>query len=329
MYGVYQELNKENIYKKITSFNIFRRYCPGFEAFGKKFKSPLRDNDRNPSACIIPYKGDLYFKDFGSDGYRAVDFVMEYYQLSFQQALEKINYDFNLGLGHVDYVFKPVTPHIEHIDDSELKDKSTTIIKIKRRPFTDDDINYWYGNYMISEDTLLKFGVSAISNFSINTYTYFSHKLSYSYDYYWEDGIFRRKIYQPLSPDKWFSNGGAIVQGEGMLPKSGDLLIITSSLKDVMALYEMGYTAIAPTTESSFVPESYYLKQNGRFTRIILFMDSDDAGIDANKRLSEKWGLEYILIPEQYSSKDISDLIKNYGQQIAIKLLYEKCMVSS
>lgn len=324
MYGIFKQLTKENIYRYIDSYTIFRRYCIGFEQLNKAFKSPLRADDKHPSAFIIFYKGDLLFKDFGKGSYRAIDFIMEYFQLDYISALQKLNCDFNLKLGD-DFDPYYEVPLQKLGIDFEFVEKKPSVITIKRRLFNELDYYYWFDNYKIKESTLNKFKVIPISHFTINDYLYFSDKLSYSYNYYLEDNVFRRKIYQPNSWNKWYSNGGKIVQGEGMLPKQGDLLIITSSLKDVMALYEMGYTAIAPTSEMSFVPDIYFEKQNKRFKRIILFMDSDEAGMDANQRLSKKWNLEYIYIPEQYYSKDISDLVKNHNQETAIKLLYEIC----
>jgi len=262
-------------------------------------------------------------KDFGKGSYRAIAFVMEYYKLNYKEALEKINYDFNLGLGNIEYVFRNDHPVIEH-HEGKIDSKESSIIKVKRREFSKDDYDFWYVRYMINQHTLEAFNVYPIVNFTINDYLYFSAKLSYSYDYYWENGIFRRKIYQPLSDNKWYSNGGMVVQGEGMLPHHGDLLIVTSSLKDVMVLYEMGYTAIAPTSETSFVPNQYFEKQQGRFKKIVLFMDSDETGMKMNKRLSEKWGLDYISIPEEYYSKDISDLVYNHDKETAKKLIYEQ-----
>ena len=323
MYGIHKELNKENVLEKVSSYSIFKKYCNNFKEVGKKFKSPLRDNDKVPSTYVIMYKGDLMLKDFGKGSYRAIAFVMEYYKLNYKEALEKINYDFNLGLGNIEYVFRNDHPVIEH-HEGKINSKESSIIRVKRREFNNDDYEFWYVRYMINQHTLEQFNVYPIVNFTINDYLYFSAKLSYSYDYYWENGIFRRKIYQPLSDNKWYSNGGMVVQGEGMLPHHGDLLIVTSSLKDVMVLYEMGYTAIAPTSETSFVPNQYFEKQQGRFKKIVLFMDSDETGMKMNKRLSEKWGLDYISIPEEYYSKDISDLVYNHDKETAKKLIYEQ-----
>lgn len=320
-YGIQLPLTKENLKDKIDSYNIFKKYCPGFEELGKAFPSPLRDTDKNPSAFIIYWDGDLLFKDFGDASYRAISFVMKRYGLSFMEAMQKINADFDLGLKSDSNVVPDHAVRVS-IPSEVLEEKGITQIAVKRRAWENHDNDYWHGRYRISRSTLEAFTVSPISNFTINDKLFFAQKYAYVYDYYWEDGVFRRKIYQPLAKyGKWYNNGGAVVQGEGMLPKSGDLLIITSSLKDVMTLYELGYTAIAPTSETAFLPGEYFRKQNTRFSQIILFMDSDEPGLIANKRLSDKWGLRYISIPISFPAKDISDFVWRYGQNEARRIL--------
>lgn len=311
-YGIFSDLTKEEILKRVDSYTIFRYYCIGFRNINEKFHSPLRNDDTIPSASITYYNGDLLFKDFGEPrSYRAIDFVSRLFNLSYHETLEKINNDLILNITKPN-IIEPI---------SYNKEKKTTIIKVKYRDWNLLDIEYW-NQFHISIDTLIKFNVFPISYFSINDYIYKAEDLSYSYNYYWEDDIFRRKIYQPLSIiDKWFSNGGAIVQGEGMLPKYGELLIITSSLKDVMALYEMGYTAIAPVSEMSFVPKFYFEKQNTRYDKILVFMNSDEAGMKRNIELSKEWEINYIFIPMEYNSKDPSDLIKNIGFDNAKKII--------
>jgi len=325
MYEIRKDLTKENVLSMVNSYSIFKAYCPGFEEVGKPFKSPLRpanQPDNKPSAFIIFFNDDLLFKDFGLGGFRAISFVMERFNLGFSEALQKINCDFDLKLGGKEYIPQTKEYTVEQVDPKTLKNKPVSIIEVKRRKFEERDKEFWTGRYGIKELTLELFGVSPISHFTINDYLYFAAKLSYNYDYYWEDGIFRRKIYQPLAYNKWYSNGGLVVQGEGMLLKDGPLLFITSSLKDVMTLYEMGLTAIAPVSESTFVPEGYFVKQNERFERIVLFMDSDEAGVKANKRLSARFDLPYINIPEGFKSKDISDMVFNHGQHEAMRFMH-------
>ena len=46
------------------------------------------------------------------------------------------------------------------------------------------------------------------------------------------------------------------IQGYDQLPKSGKLLVITKSLKDVMCLYSCGITACAPNSENLFISDA-------------------------------------------------------------------------
>lgn len=301
-YGIFPRLTKEELLSKIDSYTLFKRYCKGFEDIGKAFMSPFRQ-EKNPSAYIIYYKGDLLFKDFGEEkGLRAIDFISRFYNLSFLDTLEKINNDMLFG------EYEDISYNKIHFTE-----RSSTVIKVKYREWSYKDTCYW-GSHGISIYTLELFDVRPISHFSINGVTHVAEPLAYTYDYYWENNVFRRKIYQPLSTDnKWFSNGGAVVQGEGMLPYDGELLIFTSSLKDVMCLYEMEYISVAPTSEMTFVPDTYFEKQNKRFDKKVIFMNSDATGMERNKKLSERWSIPYIYIPFEYGCKDVSDLVKKIG----------------
>lgn len=316
MYRVTPSLTVDNIFKKITSYDIFRKYCLEFKEVGKAFHSPFR-TDKHPSAFIIYYNGDLLFKDFGGDSLRAINFVSKLLSLNFPETLERINNDFGLGLEGGEF-------ENSKMENKKivLYDKEDLVIKIKRKNWEQKDINYWM-QYNIQLTTLKLFDVYPISHYSVNDYIEIADSLAYSYDYYWENGIFRRKIYQPFNKKKWINNGGKVVQGEGMLPKNGDLLIITSSLKDVMTLYELGYIAIAPTSETSFVPEKYFEKQTSRFKHKLLFFDSDDTGIKRSIELSKKWNIDYILIPRENDKdpKDISDFVKQNGKNSAERII--------
>lgn len=64
-----------------------------------------------------------------------------------------------------------------------------------------------------------------------------------------------------------------------MLPKSGDAIVITKSLKDIMVLYEFGIPAIAPISENCYLTDAQHNKLVNRFNKVILFYDNDKAGI--------------------------------------------------
>jgi hypothetical protein len=331
MYGFGEDLTKENILKRISSYDIFKYYCEPFSKVGKGFCSELRV-DNKPSSCIAQIKGDLLYTDFGTgESYRCFDYVMVKLGLSFREALEKINLDFNLKLGCYGITNnisndKKTKPLIQK--NIKFEEKSPTIIKIKRRNWEEHDKEYWYGKYYISEEVLNSFNVVPISHFWINDNIFIADKYSYCYNFYWEEdnSVFYRKIYQPYNKRlKWISNGGLAVQGEGMLPKEGNLLIITKALKDIIVLYNLGYTAIAPVSESTFLSTQYFFKQYERFGRVELFFDSDSTGLKKAQEFSEKFKIPYKFIPLEYNIKDISDFVELKGieeSKILLKKLF-------
>lgn len=321
MFQIAEDLTKENIFKRLDSYTLFKYYCPAFNNVDTSFKSEFR-TDKHPSARISQIGGDLLYKDFGEQGsYRVIDYIMRKYSLSFHSALEKINQDFNLGLGfgECNHVKEHKPTDIIH---KSFREKERSIIKIRSREYEDYDLQYW-NQFGISISTLKLFNIKAISHFWIDDTIYYADKLAYSYEFYRNKNRFMRKIYQPLSlVKKWVSNTDITVsQGECVLPSSGELLIITKSLKDVCALYELGYTAIAPVSESTFIPEPYLAKQKERFKQIIILLDNDETGVKRSIELSEMWNIPYILIPNETECKDISDFIKDYSKDEAIKLI--------
>lgn len=319
MYGFGKELTKENIYDKISSYDIFKYYCENFREVGHKFNSDFRKDD-NPSCCIAQIKGDLLYTDFGTGkSYRCFAFVMKKLGLNYFQALQQVNLDFNLGLGCLNNSkMNSENCNVVMTSKKHFTEKSNTILQIKRRAWENHDKEFWYDRYLITQEVLEKFKVSPISNFWINGNMIKADKFAYNYDFYWKEdfSVFYRKIYQPYSKKmKWLSNGGKTYQGEGILPKNGDTLIITKSLKDVMVLYSLGYTAIAPPSESLFLDEDYLMKQKKRFKNLILFYDNDTTGLKKSANFSIKYSIPFVYIPKKYAEeniKDISDFIEKY-----------------
>jgi len=330
LYGFGEELTKDNLYKKISSFDIFKYYCRNFSSVKKQFASDLRVGDNNPSACIAFIRGDLMYTDFGTGkSYRAIPYVMEKFGLSYRNTLEKINSDFGLELGEYGKEITKTSLTIPKIHTKpDFTEKLPTIIDRKIRKFNAADEKFW-GQYGIKLSTLRLFNIDAISHFWINGRVFKADDLCYSYNYYLEKGVYRRKIYQPYNTKgfKFISNGGLVVAGEIILPREGELLIITKAFKDVLCLYELGYTAIAPTSETSFVPEQYFYKQKSRFENIVLLYDSDNTGIKFSKEFSVKYNIPYIIVPYEKDVKDISDYVKKYGIEQSKQLLTTKLKI--
>src|SRR5690606_150280 len=131
--------------------------------------------------------------------------------------------------------------------------------------------------------------------------------------------------YRPNNPDKigkWFTNATNYhLQGMKQLSEHRELLIITSSLKDVMVLKVLGYEAVAPQGEGMNIPDSIMNYLWATSDNIVVFYDNDKAGLKAGLELSESIGAGNMYIPTKYKVKDISDFIRMYGDIKAKELL--------
>lgn len=308
-----KQLSYEDILQYVSEEDIALYYL-GVTSKSKMFS--FYREETNPGYYLYYKNGRMMYYDC-VESRTLSRLIMEVNGWSFKDFIGNLKQDFSARL---------ITPSkIKKLPKIESKPKHTEI-KIKTRDWNQEDLNYWI-QFGITKEILDTFNVKPISYYWINDFLYVAFKYHYSYDFYTENGLFRRKLYAPLEKKKkWINNGGAICQGESMLPYEGDLLIITKSLKDVMTLYSLGITAIAPPSESSFLPLGYYNKQKERFKKIVLFFDNDQTGIKKAKKFSEEYNLPYIYIPEG-EEKDISDYRKIHGEEktkeLINKLLYE------
>ena len=327
MLEIRPELCTANVLNRITSEDIFRRYCENFVKIDKKFHSTLRPDDSKPSCMIGIVGGDLLYKDFGErGGLRAIQYVAKKYGVSYWNALQIINSDFSLGLGLLgDAVpVKPISPEVVEIHNKvKNTKKQETILKVKYREYRKYDLQYWQKFYW-TKDMLLSVDIRPISHFWIhnaknNFKMFVADKYAYTMDYYVHKDIFRRKIYQPTSDDMKFLGNvdDTIVQGYKRLDKNGDILIITSSLKDCGVFWRMGINAIAPNSESSFIPIKFLKKYKKRYNRIIIWFDNDynkpdNPGLYHAKKFSQMYNLEYRHNLDN-TAKDPSDYVELYG----------------
>jgi hypothetical protein len=205
------------------------------------------------------------------------------------------------------------------IADTEAEEKRYKRIQIRRQPWRQEQIEYWK-SYCIPSSLLADYHIYSCE------YMWLEGNLHYSYRRYdpaiaycfgiGKEGYDRYKIYFPLrgkGKNRFITNSNAI-QGYNQLPPSGDLLILTKSLKDVLVLRVLGYNAIALQSEQHHFEKDAYEHLAGRFRKIILLYDNDSAGRNGAEKICKRYGLLYIEIPEDYEDcKDISDVVKEYS----------------
>jgi hypothetical protein len=121
------------------------------------------------------------------------------------------------------------------------------------------------------------------------------------------------------------------LQGLSQLPKSGDILVITKSLKDVMCLDIWGIPSIAPSSESCIIPAEVVKNLNDRFARIYILYDFDRTGISFANKHRKLYGFMPLFFTNgkfdtfDYKSKDFSDFIALNGVRGAAELIEYVC----
>ena len=288
------------------------------------FVNPMR-NDKKPTASFWRNnKGDLIFKDFATNFHgNFISVVMELFKCSYYKALKIIANDFDIVTVPT-YTKNENTKPFSNTVFTEKQ--SACSIQIEYQDFSDKELKWW-NSFGIGKNTLKKFKVASCKSiFLNNNYFCSSSETSPIYGYYYgkTDNIELWRIYMPTKRTfRFLSNWSShLIQGAKQLPHSGDVLVITKSLKDVMTFYECGISAIAPCSETVFITANQYERLKVRFKHIFLLYDLDLPGVQASKRIRKQFpDLQILLLPRKYKCKDFSDFYKKYGILKSVDLI--------
>ena len=281
-----------------------------------KINSPYR-KDENPSLSFYANKdGKIKFKDFGTgENGSLIDLLAKIWGVTFKDAAVKIYSDLQDAIEVTSTTNKKIS----------RPKNSLTAIKVKTRSWQDWDIAYWE-SYGISLPWL-KFGdVYPVSKifYIRGKETIVINAEKYAYCYVeGKDNNVSIKVYQPFSKKyKWSSKHDSSVWDLwAKLPEKGDKLIITSSRKDALTLWEnTGIPSVSMQGEG-YLPKPHVMNQLlERFTKVYILYDNDFDSeqnwgrIDGNK-IASAYNIKQIEIPEEYHSKDPSDLVRNYNRE--------------
>ena len=297
-------MSLRDLLDKLDDYTIYSYYLGSFKP-GKLMNSPLRSDDKMPSFAIFPSKtGGLLFKDHGTgESGNALKFIKLYKGIQTRNELER-------ELLRIVRLSNP-TSNVATVTRTYTP-RGDTDIGIVRQPFTEVDKKYWK-QFHISIDTLKKFNVFSIKYFLCNRVvrgTYKEDSPMYAYKVY-----DKFKIYRPLASKytKWRTNlTNRYVQGLAELPKEGgNLLIITKSLKDVMCLYEMGFNAIAASSETTFIPEDILKSLRNKWKHIVILYDRDKTGMSKARDYNRRYKLDCIFVHKKFKAKDVSDAVRD------------------
>lgn len=312
----------------LSDRDIIKRYL-GIDQIPCTLSSPIREDDDRPSFSIFERDGNLFWKDFGTgEAGTAVSLMAKLWHVEYKEALLKIKLDTEYKIPRISLIRRY---------KGKVHLTSNSSIKVRVRDWKDWDREFWK-SFGISEQFCKVCNVYPISHAFFtreedgkkHTITVPMDKHAYAY-FEWKDGKESIKLYQPYSQTmKWISKHDASVWDlwkQAFMwadKKSNDALIITSSRKDAMCLWEnLGVPAMSLQGEG-YIPKPQVMKQVfDTFKTVYLWYDNDyshtndNPGQDNAKKLIEMYPqLKNICIPSEFKSKDPSDLFKNHGKAI-------------
>ena len=275
-----------------------------------KMKSVFNTREKTPSMCIYIDRNSIYkFKDFSSGiGGDAISLVQSLFNLPTRgSASYKIIEDYN------QYVLtngcNTIRSYKQH---SKFK-----VTDYEMRHWNTLDQKYWMG-FHIGSRLLSRYNVVPLEYYIMtktdenDVVSSITIKGNYIYGYFREDGTLY-KIYQPKVKESKFIKVRDYIQGTEQLVFDKPYLIITSSLKDLMAYQKLKISnseAIAPDSENTMIPENIMSNISPKYQKVCVLFDNDEAGIKAAEKYKSKYGFNYVILDLE---KDLSDAIKVHG----------------
>lgn len=306
------KVTQDFILSKINQESIMQHYT-GLDVSSKKLAlSPFRSDHKVTCAFYKSKSGVLYLHDFATNEHiNCFSVVSRLYNCNYYKALEIIAQDFGLITG--------TTPKISNIKIvPEIKESESSKIQVQIKDYSQEELDWW-SQYGINYKLLKKYHVYSIQNVFLNgNVTAISSNKMPIYGYYFgkdKNHEEKWKIYFPLRTNYRFLNNVSkkVLQGYKQLPKEGELIVITKSMKDVIALNSFGIAAVAPNSETLFINDKQLEEFKNRFKHILVMYDNDRAGLyNMNKIRKEHPELNYFYIPKNLA-KDFTDSIKLIG----------------
>lgn len=307
------KITKEFLLSK-NNEETYMTYYLGIPVKKGLFKSPLRSDNHVTCSFFRGKSGNLYFKDFASG--KCLTFegvVMEKYNCNYHTALKIIAKDFGYTK---DSPVKKIAVKIQ----PKFEEEKQTFIQIEAKEFSEPELKWW-GSFGITKDILYRFKVYSCSTVFLNRNIYAQsaqHSPIYGYYFGKKENIEQWRIYMPKRKEFRFIGNVSTktIQGYKQLAKTGKLVVITKSMKDLMCLYSLGISAIAPNSETQFVSDKVLEELKQRFKYIVLLYDNDLTGVRfTNKIRKQHPELIVSMIPRSTGAKDISDYYYIYGRK--------------
>lgn len=281
--------------------------------------SPLRE-DKTPSFGLHTSDGRrIHWIDYATnDRGGTFDLLMKMWNCTYSECLNRV-YNEMIKRSIISIKSTLCNVHITHEYNTNVE------LQCKVRDWKDYDIAYWesYGItlpwlkwaevYPISHKIVIKNGTRHLFGAAKYAYAFVEHK----------ENNTTIKIYQPFMKEYKWSNGhnGSVISLWSKIPKTGERVIICSSLKDALCIScQLYIPTLAVQGEGYDISDTAIENLKSRYKRIYVSFDTDTPGILNTKRLVERTGF-IPIIPDLGSSKDYSDYYKSLQDKQEFKKL--------
>jgi hypothetical protein len=323
-------LTPESILQKVSEYDIFRWYMTD-----KRWKinqvtlSPFRQ-ENNPSFLIGNKHGRLTFIDFADTSRRGdcFSFVKMLYNLAtIDDVLRMIDRDFGLGIAGSGENVGQYKRIISEYKQPEDLGKRYSLIQVKTRKFTNEELEYWNLYHQDIQD-LRDNNIYSIDKLYLNKQRFplkdNELRFGYFYDGYW-------KIYRPFADkkNKWMPNNVPITMMDGKKDvEHCRIAFINKSKKDYMVMKKVYSCCCAVQNEGigCFSQENVQFLKDSSDVQILSF-DSDVTGVQNSQQITKLFDFGYCNVPRIYLKegiKDWADLAKTHGLKVIEDYLTER-----
>lgn len=308
----------EDILKRVSEADILFHYF-NITEIPCVINSPLRE-DKTPSFGFYTSNGKkIHWVDYATnDRGGTFDLLMKVWNCTYLECLVRI-YNELIKQSTVSIKTTFYNIHTTHKYNTRVQ------LQCKVREWKDYDLAYWesYGIslpwlkwaevYPISHKIVIKNGIKHLFGAAKYAYAFVEHK----------ENNTTIKIYQPFMKQYKWSNGhnGSVISLWSKIPKTGDRVIICSSLKDALCIScQLHIPTLSVQGEGYDMSTSAIENLKSRYKRIYVSFDTDTPGILNTKRLAERTGF-IPIIPDLGNSKDYSDFYKSLQDKQEFKKL--------
>lgn len=334
-------LNREEILKRITTYDIYRFYHGNFKI--NEVTVNRHRGEKNPSLIIgNKLTSELTHKDFGDYRWRgdAFHFVEQLHNCDYYTALSIIDRDFNLGILSQPIKGRKIVTWNQPVESIIKPPPFFQIVTLSK--MTKEGLDYW-GKYYQGEEDIKRENIYIPKEIWRNRRKMYLGNLL-TFCYYYPD-INKWKIYRPFAPIKekdtpmhlwkWDTNlSFDYVENLGNMENCVENGFLTKSKKDRMVLMKALDTQCIASIQAED-PACVSPKCIEVFSKIdkkYAVMDNDKKGKECSWFLTKEHGFKHVNVPDKYLTgtpkcTDFPDLAYNYDLETVTNHFKQKKII--